>query len=51
MTKVEKIYGESKLEELLQDLKNRGIKPDTVLSDGGKYYTVIYEETNILNEG
>ena len=51
MMKVEKIYGESQLEDFLQKLKDKGIKPDNILSDGEKYYTVVYEESNILNEG
>ena len=50
-TKVEKVYGSAELEDFLQNLKDKGIKPDNVMSDGRNYYTVVYEEKNILNEG
>lgn len=51
MIKVETVYGEPELEKKLQDLETKGIRPDNVLSDGGKYYTVVYEDKSILNEG
>jgi len=51
----QKVYGEAELEEALQKLKDRGINPNVSFSGtskhGSAFYTLIYEEINILNEG
>lgn len=48
---VEKVYGDAELQKRLQALAKQGIRPDNVLSDGENYYTIIFENKKILNEG
>ncbi len=44
------IRGSRELQMILQELKDRGIKPK-VLPGADETFTVIYEDVKILNEG
>ncbi len=51
MVKVEKVFGKVEIENALQELSEKGIRPNEVLSDGKNSYTIVYDDKIILNEG